>query len=38
MDYDLIFKDVPDKRQYPNTTSKQFKLDILEFAKDNGKD
>lgn len=38
MDYDLIFKDVPDKRQYPNTTSRQFKLDILEFAKDNGKD
>ena len=36
MDKELIFKNIPDKRQYKNTTSLKFKEDLIEFFKDTG--
>ena len=38
MNKELIFKNIPDKRQYKNTTSLKFKEDLIDFFSDIGSD
>ena len=38
METEIIFKDIPDKREEKNTTSFQFKRDLLNFLGDKYKD
>ena len=38
MNKELIFKNIPDKREYKNTTSLKFKEDLIEFFKTIGQD
>ena len=37
MNKELIFKNIPDKREYKNTTSLKFKEDLIEFFNKIGK-
>lgn len=38
MDKKLIFQNIPDKREYKNTTSLKFKEDLIEYFSETGKD
>lgn len=38
MNKELIFKNIPDKREYKNTTSLKFKEDLLSFFEESGKE
>ena len=38
MNKELIFKNIPDKRQYKNTTSLKFKEDLIDFFNETAND